>query len=94
MTPPSAAAVYEYQTLASVAGAPQSAFAAMSSASVVASLVSSSWLKPRVAGVAPPSRSLPGAAAMRGRRPDREGNGARGQHCEKRASKSHDTSTS
>ena len=40
------AAVYEYQTLASVAGAPQWAFASASAASVVASLVSRTSLKP------------------------------------------------
>src|SRR5712692_3667129 len=66
MTPPSLAGEYEYQTLASVAGAPQNRFIETSSASVVACVVSSSWLNPRPTAVAPVKRSFPGAAARAG----------------------------
>jgi hypothetical protein len=59
----SAAGVNEYQTLASVAGAPQVASSWASSASVVASVVSRSSLNPIVVGVAPTNVSLPGGAA-------------------------------
>ena len=61
-----------YQTLASVAGAPQLALSWASSASVVASVVSSTWLKPIDAAVAPPIVSLPGAAANAGCAPSAE----------------------
>src|SRR5918994_7261362 len=62
-TPPSAAAVNSYHTLASVAGAPQLALSWASSASVVASVVSSCSLKPSETTVAPPKVSLLGGAA-------------------------------
>src|SRR5712692_6606806 len=66
MTPPSLAGEYEYHTLASVAGAPQNRFIETSSSSVVACVVSSSWLNPRPTAVAPVKRSFPGAAARAG----------------------------
>jgi hypothetical protein len=55
-----------YQTLASVAGAPQLALSWASSASRVACVVSSTWLKPIEAVVTPPIKSLPGADANAG----------------------------
>lgn len=61
-----------YQTLASVAGAPQVALSCASSASVVASVVLMTWLKPSAAAVAPPIVSLPGAAANAGWTPKAE----------------------
>src|SRR5262245_52094203 len=66
-TAPSAAGVYEYQTLASVAGAPHCVLASMSSASVVAWLVSSVTLNGNeVIATDPANVSLLGAAARAG----------------------------
>jgi hypothetical protein len=59
--------VIEYHTLASIAGAPQIAFALASSASVVASLVSAVVLNgTELIGAAPPNVSFVGAAACAG----------------------------
>src|SRR5262245_20519204 len=66
-TAPSAAGVYVYQTLASVAGAPHCALASVSLASVVASLVSSVTLNgSEVIATDPAKVSLAGAAAKAG----------------------------
>ena len=75
-----------YQTLASVAGAPHVALSWASSASVVASLVSSSSPKPGVTGVAPASVSLPGGRGHGGlgpqRQQERRGQHSHGEACE------------
>src|SRR5688500_5144530 len=52
-----------YQTLASVAGAPQIVFSCASSLSVVASVVSSTSLNPTLTSVAPVNVSFAGGAA-------------------------------